>query len=258
MEMGMNVGKTAVVTGGGTGIGKAVALALAAAGYQVMLAGRRQALLDEVVAEARQRLDTGDRVQALATDVCDPVAVERLFAHTVQRFGRVDLLFNNAGRGNPPGSFLDWTPAQWREVVDVNLNGMFYCLQQAFRTMRDQSPRGGRIINNGSISAHAPRPNSMAYTATKHAVMGLTKTAALDGRAWDIAVGQIDIGNAMTDLAARMARGVPQAHGEIAVEPTIDVDVVGQSVLYMASLPLEANVLFHTVMATKMPFVGRG
>lgn len=256
--MEMKNAKTAVVTGGGTGVGKAVALALAGAGYQVVVAGRRQAPLDETCAEAQSKYGAGERMLGIATDVRDPAAVEQLFARTVQRFGRVDLLFNNAGRGNPPGSFLDWTPEQWREVVDVNLNGMFYCLQQAFRTMRDQSPRGGRIINNGSISAHAPRPNSSAYTATKHAVMGLTKTAALDGRAYDIAVGQIDIGNAMTELASRMAKGVPQANGEIAVEPLIDADVVGQSVLYMASLPLEANVLFHTVMATKMPFVGRG
>ncbi len=256
--MEMKNAKTAVVTGGGTGVGKAVALALAGAGFQVVVAGRRQAPLDETCAEAQAKYGAGERMLGIATDVSDPAAVEQLFARTVQRFGRVDLLFNNAGRGNPPGSFLDWTPEQWREVVDVNLNGMFYCLQQAFRTMRDQSPRGGRIINNGSISAHAPRPNSSAYTATKHAVMGLTKTAALDGRAYDIAVGQIDIGNAMTELASRMAKGVPQANGEIAVEPLIDADVVGQSVLYMASLPLEANVLFHTVMATKMPFVGRG
>jgi len=256
--MEMKNAKTAVVTGGGTGVGKAVALALAGAGYQVVVAGRRQAPLDETCAEAQAKYGAGERMLGIATDVSDPAAVEQLFARTVQRFGRVDLLFNNAGRGNPPGSFLDWTPEQWREVVDVNLNGMFYCLQQAFRTMRDQSPGGGRIINNGSISAHAPRPNSSAYTATKHAVMGLTKTAALDGRAYDIAVGQIDIGNAMTELASRMAKGVPQANGEIAVEPLIDADVVGQSVLYMASLPLEANVLFHTVMATKMPFVGRG
>ncbi|MDX4956748.1 SDR family oxidoreductase [Delftia acidovorans] len=256
--MEMKNAKTAVVTGGGTGVGKAVALALAGAGYQVVVAGRRQAPLDETCAEAQAKYGAGERMLGIATDVSDPAAVEQLFARTVQRFGRVDLLFNNAGRGNPPGFFLDWTPEQWREVVDVNLNGMFYCLQQAFRTMRDQSPRGGRIINNGSISAHAPRPNSSAYTATKHAVMGLTKTAALDGRAYDIAVGQIDIGNAMTELASRMAKGVPQANGEIAVEPLIDADVVGQSVLYMASLPLEANVLFHTVMATKMPFVGRG
>lgn len=254
----MNADKVAVVTGAGSGIGKAVALALASDGYRVVLAGRRAALLDEVRAQAHASHGAGERMLCVPTDVCDPVAVERLFAQAVAHFGRVDLLFNNAGRGNPPGSFLDWTPQQWRDVVDVNLNGMFYCLQQAFRVMRDQTPQGGRIINNGSISAHAPRPNSAAYTATKHAVTGLTKTAALDGRAYNIAVGQIDIGNAMTDLASRMAKGVPQAHGEVAIEPLMDADIVGQSVLYMANLPLEANVLFHTVMATKMPFVGRG
>lgn len=254
----MSVKKVAIVTGAGSGIGKAVAQALIADGYSVVLAGRRVNLLEEVQTIAQDLHGAGDRVLCVPTNVSDPVAVEKLFDQAVNRYGRIDLLFNNAGRGNPPGSFLDWTPDQWREVVDVNLNGMFYCLQQAFRVMREQSPRGGRIINNGSISAHAPRPNSIAYTATKHAVMGLTKTAALDGRAWDIAVGQIDIGNAMSDLASRMAKGVPQANGEIAVEPLIDVNIVGQSVLYMANLPLEANVLFHTVMATKMPFVGRG
>ena len=194
----------------------------------------------------------------MPTDVAKADSVQALFAATVERFGRVDLLFNNAGVGNPPGSFEDWTPEQWRGVVDINLNGMFFCIQQAFRTMKAQTPKGGRIINNGSISATAPRPNSAAYTATKHAVEGLTKTASLDGRKHDIAVGQIDVGNAMTELAARMAKGVPQANGELAVEPLIDVKIVGQSVLYMANLPLEANVLFHTVMATKMPFVGRG
>ncbi|PJI98452.1 NADP-dependent 3-hydroxy acid dehydrogenase YdfG [Acidovorax sp. 69] len=250
--------KVAVVTGAGSGIGKAVALALAGDGYCVVLAGRRAALLEEVSAQAQTLSGAAERLLCVPTDVCDAAAVESLFAQAVARFGRVDLLFNNAGRGNPPGSFLDWTPQQWREVVDVNLNGMFYCLQQAFRVMRDQSPQGGRVINNGSISAHAPRPNSAAYTATKHAVMGLTKTAALDGRAFNIAVGQIDIGNAMTDLASRMAKGVPQANGEVAIEPLMDANIVAQSVLYMANLPLEANVLFHTVMATRMPFVGRG
>ncbi|RQO81576.1 SDR family oxidoreductase [Acidovorax sp. FJL06] len=254
----MNADKVAVITGAGSGIGKAVALALAGDGYRVVLAGRRAALLDEVKAHIQSRPGAGERVLCVPTDVCDPTAVARLFAQAVARFGRVDVLFNNAGRGNPPGSFLDWTPEQWRDVVDVNLNGMFYCLQQAFRVMCDQTPQGGRIINNGSISAHAPRPNSAAYTATKHAVMGLTKTAALDGRAYNIAVGQIDIGNAMTDLASRMAQGVPQANGDVAIEPLMDADIVGQSVLYMANLPLQANVLFHTVMATRMPFVGRG
>ncbi len=254
----MQTGKVAVVTGAGSGIGKATALALVADGWQVVLAGRRAQPLDEVRQLAQERHQAADRVLALPTDVTDAAAVQQLFARTVAHFSRVDLLFNNAGRGNPPGSFLDWSAAEWQDVVNTNLNCMFYCLQQAFRVMREQSPQGGRIINNGSISAHTPRPNSAAYTATKHAVMGLTKTAALDGRAWNIAVGQIDVGNAVTELAARMATGVPQANGEIAVEPMIDVATVAQSVLYMANLPLEANVLFHTVMATKMPFVGRG
>jgi len=244
----------AIVTGGGSGIGRAAALALLQDGWSVALAGRRAEPLREVIAES----GVADKAFAVPTDVSQPASVAALFAAVVQRFGRVDLLFNNAGVGNPPGPFEDWTPEQWRGVVGINLDGMFFCMQQAFRTMRDQSPRGGRIINNGSISAHAPRPNSMAYTATKHAVAGLTKTGALDGRKYDIAVGQIDVGNAGTPMAMRMAKGVPQASGEIAPEPLMDVAVVGQSVLYMANLPLEANVLFHTVMATKMPFVGRG
>ena len=246
--------RTAIVTGAGTGIGRAAALALLKDGWQVALAGRRAEPLTSVVNES----GAATRAFAVPTDVADPDSVQALFAAVVERFGRVDLLFNNAGTGNPPGAFEDWTAAQWKGVVDINLNGMFYCIQQAFRTMKTQSPQGGRIINNGSISATAPRPNSMAYTATKHAVEGLTKTASLDGRKYDIAVGQIDVGNAMTDLASRMAKGVPQANGEMAIEPLIDVAIVGQSVLYMANLPLEANVLFHTVMATKMPFVGRG
>ncbi|WP_175945754.1 SDR family oxidoreductase [Caballeronia sp. BCC1704] len=246
--------KIAVVTGAGSGIGRAAALALLGDGWSVVLAGRRGAPLEAVIAES----GAGERGLAVPTDVADPQSVERLFQAAVERFGRVDLLFNNAGVSNPPGPFEDWTPEQWQGVVNVNLNGMFYCLQQAFRTMRAQSPRGGRIINNGSISASAPRPNSAAYTATKHAVAGLTKSASLDGRKYDIAVGQIDIGNALTELSERMSRGVPQANGEIAVEPMMDVKIVGQSVLYMSNLPLEANVLFHTVMATKMPFVGRG
>lgn len=244
----------AIVTGAGTGIGRAAALALLADGWSVALAGRRAEPLEAVAKES----GAGARALAVPTDVADPKSVESLFAATVAKFGRVDLLFNNAGVGNPPGPFEDWTPEQWKGVVDINLSGMFYCIQHAFRTMKAQSPRGGRIINNGSISASAPRPNSPAYTATKHAVQGLTKTASLDGRKYDIAVGQIDVGNAMTELASKMAKGVPQANGEIAVEPLMDVKVVGQSVLYMANLPLEANVLFHTVMATKMPFVGRG
>ncbi|MEJ8809836.1 SDR family oxidoreductase [Variovorax ureilyticus] len=246
--------RIAIVTGAGSGIGKAAALALLGDGWSVVLAGRRLEPLEQVAAES----GAGARAFAVSTDVANAESVQALFAAAVERFGRVDLLFNNAGVGNPPGPFEDWTPEQWRGVVDINLNGMFYCIQQAFRTMRSQTPRGGRIINNGSISATTPRPNSMAYTSTKHAVEGLTKTASLDGRKHDIAVGQIDVGNALTELAARMTKGVPQASGEIAIEPTMDVSIVGQSVLYMANLPLDANVLFHTVMATKMPFVGRG
>ena len=246
--------RTAIVTGAGTGIGRAAALALLADGWNVALAGRRVEPLEQVAEES----GAASRALAVSTDVADAASVEALFAATVERFGRVDLLFNNAGVGNPPGPFEDWTPAQWQGVVDINLTGMFFCIQQAFRVMKAQTPRGGRIINNGSISATTPRPNSIAYTATKHAVEGLTKTASLDGRKYDIAVGQVDVGNAMTELAARMAKGVPQANGELAIEPLIDVKIVGQSVLYMANLPLEANVLFHTIMATKMPFVGRG
>ena len=246
--------RTAIVTGAGSGIGRAAALALLADGWNVTLAGRRLEPLEQVAEES----GAAARAFAVPTDVAKAESVASLFAATVERFGRVDLLFNNAGVGNPPGPFEDWTPEQWQGVVDINLTGMFFCIQQAFRVMKNQSPRGGRIINNGSISATAPRPNSIAYTATKHAVQGLTKTASLDGRKYDIAVGQVDVGNAMTDLASRMAKGVPQANGELAIEPLIDVKIVGQSVLYMANLPLEANVLFHTIMATKMPFVGRG
>ncbi len=246
--------RVAVVTGAGTGVGKAAALALLKDGYQVVLAGRRAEPLHEVVTLS----GAGDRALAIPTDVADPDAVRALFEGALAAFGRIDVLFNNAGVNAPGIALEDLTLAQWRNVVDINLTGMFLCIQQAFRVMKAQSPRGGRIINNGSISAHAPRPNSIAYTATKHAVTGLTKTASLDGRKYDIAVGQIDIGNAATEMAMRMASGVPQAHGEIAIEPLMDVDVVGQSVLYMANLPPGANVLFHTVMATKMPFVGRG
>ncbi len=246
--------KIAIVTGAGTGIGRAAALALLKDGWHVALAGRRAEPLEAVAAES----GAGPRAVAVPTDVADPQAVRALFDRVVQAFGRVDLLFNNAGV-NAPGVPLDeLTIEQWKNVVDINLNGMFYCIQHAFRVMKAQEPRGGRIINNGSISAHTPRPNSIAYTATKHAVMGLTKTASLDGRKHDIAVGQIDVGNAGTEMAMRMAKGVPQANGEIAVEPLMNVDIVGQSVLYMANLPLEANVMFHTVMATKMPFAGRG
>ncbi|NNU43296.1 SDR family oxidoreductase [Ramlibacter montanisoli] len=245
-------GQVAIVTGGGTGIGRAAAESLLGAGWRVVVAGRRPEPLQEVVKLAPER------ALAVPTDMTDPDAVRALFDQAVKAFGRLDLLFNNAGRGLPANPLEDMSVEDWKSVVDTNLNGMFYGIQNAFRVMKSQNPKGGRIINNGSISAHAPRPHSIAYTATKHAVSGLTKAASLDGRRHDIAVGQIDIGNAMTDLAARMAKGVPQANGEIAAEPLMDVKIVGQSVLYMASLPLEANVLFHTVMATKMPFVGRG
>ena len=246
--------KVAIVTGAGSGVGKATALAMLQAGYRVVLAGRRQEAL-ETVAQL-----SGAREHALVvpTDVADPDAVRALFDAAVQAHARVDVLFNNAGVNAPAVALEDLPIEQWRNVVDINLTGMFLCIQQAFRVMKSQSPRGGRIINNGSISAHTPRPNSIAYTATKHAVMGLTKTASLDGRKYDIAVGQIDIGNAATEMAQRMATGIAQANGEIAIEPLMDVGIVGQSVLYMANLPLEANVMFHTVMATKMPFAGRG
>ena len=246
--------KIAVVTGAGSGVGRAAALAMLRDGYAVVLAGRRLEPLQKVALES----GAGARALAVPTDVADAAAVQALFEVAVTTFGRVDVVFNNAGVGAPPVLLEDMTLAQWRNVVDINLTGMLLCIQQAFRVMKAQTPQGGRIINNGSISAHAPRPNSMPYTATKHAVTGLTKSAALDGRKYDIAVGQIDIGNAATEMAQRMATGVPQANGVIAIEPLMDVEVVGQSVLYMANLPLSANVLFHTVMATKMPFVGRG
>ena len=247
-------GRIAVVTGGGAGIGKATALALLADGWRVAIAGRRREALEQVVAESK----AGERVLAVPTDVTDPASVAALFAATLKAWARIDLLFNNAGVGAPAVPIEDLPLEKWKQVVDTNLNGMFYCIQQAFKAMKSQTPMGGRIINNGSISAHAPRPFSIAYTATKHAVTGLTRSACLDGRKYNICVGQIDIGNAGTDMANRMAKGVPQANGEIAPEPLMDVNIVGQSVLYMASLPPEANVLFHTVMATKMPFVGRG
>ncbi|MBP8136115.1 MAG: SDR family oxidoreductase, partial [Rhodoferax sp.] len=240
--------------GAGSGIGKAAALALIKDGYRVVLAGRRLDPLTEVIAEG----GAPDRALAVSADVSDPASVKALFEAAVTAFGRVDLLFNNAGVNAPGIPLEDLTVEQWKNVVDINLTGMFLCIQQAFRVMKAQSPRGGRIINNGSISATTPRPNSIAYTATKHAVKGLTKTASLDGRKYDIAVGQIDVGNAATEMAQRMATGVIQANGEIAIEPLMDVNIVGQSVLYMANLPLEANVMFHTVMATKMPFAGRG
>ena len=246
--------RVAIVTGAGTGVGKAAALALLKDGYHVALAGRRAEPLQLVATES----GAGERALVVPTDVSDPQAVQHLFETTVKTFGHLNVLFNNAGVNAPGIALEDLTVEQWKTVVDINFTGMFLCIQQAFRVMKAQTPRGGRIINNGSISAHTPRPNSIAYTATKHGVMGLTKTAALDGRKYDIAVGQIDIGNAATEMAARMAKGILQANGEIAIEPLMDVNIVGQSVLYMANLPLEANVLFHTVMATKMPFVGRG
>ncbi|SDP10762.1 NADP-dependent 3-hydroxy acid dehydrogenase YdfG [Rhodoferax sp. OV413] len=246
--------KTAIVTGAGTGIGRAVALALLADGYRVALAGRRAEPLQAVLAES----GAAERALAVPTDVTDPAAVKALFDTTLAAFGRVDLLFNNAGTSAPGVLLEDMALEQWHSVVDVNFTGMFLCIQQAFRVMKAQSPQGGRIINNGSISSTTPRPNSIAYTATKHGVRGITKAAALDGRKYDIAVGQIDIGNAATNMTKRMTTGILQAHGEMVVEPVMDVAIVGKSVLYMDSLPLEANVLFHTVMATKMPFVGRG
>ena len=247
--------KVALITGAGSGIGRAVALGFLQAGYTVALAGRRPEALQETVA-----LAAVDHARALVvpTDVSQPDAVRALFDRVVAEAGRLDVLFNNAGSGAPPIPLDELTPAQWQSVVDVNLTGVFFCLQQAFRVMKAQSPRGGRIINNGSISAHAPRPNSAPYTATKHAVTGLTKSASLDGRAFDIAVGQIDIGNAATPLTERMPQGVLQPYGQIAAEPVMDVRVVADAVLHMAALPLDANVLFMTVMATKMPFIGRG
>jgi len=246
--------KIAIVTGAGSGIGRAVAIALARESYAVVLAGRRRDTLDETAAKA----GAVAKVLVVPTDVSDPVSVRQLFARTAETFGRLDLLFNNAGQSAPGVALEDLTYEQWKAVVDVNLTGAFLCTQEAFRLMKRQQPRGGRIINNGSISAHAPRPNSTPYTATKHAITGLTKSTSLDGRPFDIACGQIDIGNAATDLTARMATGVPQAHGTIAVEPTMDVQDVARAVVYMASLQLDANVQFMTVMATKMPYIGRG
>ncbi|HEX6785890.1 MAG TPA: SDR family oxidoreductase, partial [Acidimicrobiales bacterium] len=247
--------KVAIVTGAGTGIGKASAVALLKAGWQVAFAGRRADLLDKAIA------DSGASKNALAvpTDVGKPDAVKALFKKTVDKFGRLDLLFNNAGMGTPGNINLeDLTVEQWNAVVAVNLTGPFLCTQEAFRIMKTQNPQGGRIINNGSISAHAPRPNSAPYTSTKHAVTGLTKSTALDGRKYDIACSQIDIGNADTPMTQRMKKGVPQPNGSVEIEPTMDVDHVGRAVVYIANLPLDANVLFMTVMATKMPFVGRG
>jgi NAD(P)-dependent dehydrogenase (short-subunit alcohol dehydrogenase family) len=246
--------KVAIVTGAGSGIGKASALALLREGWAVALAGRRSDALRATAALA----PTGARSLTVPTDVTNEDSVRALFEQTVARFGRVDLLFNNAGAGSPPVPLEEFTLAKWRQIVDVNLTGAFLCLREAFRVMKAQNPRGGRIINNGSISAHTPRLRSAPYTATKHAITGLTKSAALDGRPLDIACGQIDIGNAETEMTAKMKDGVLQADGRIAVEPTMDVECVARAVVYMAGLPLDANVLFMTVMATKMPLVGRG
>jgi NAD(P)-dependent dehydrogenase (short-subunit alcohol dehydrogenase family) len=248
-------GRVAIVTGAGSGIGRQAALALLADGYRVGLAGRRREQLERTA-----ELAGGAQEQALVlpTDVADPEAVAALFARTVERFGRLDVLFNNAGIGAPPVPLEEITFAQWKAVVDVNLTGMFLCTQQAFAQMKRQDPRGGRIINNGSISAQTPRPNSAPYTATKHAVTGLTKSTALDGRRHDIACSQLDIGNAVTPLTEKMIAGVPQANGTVMPEPRMDVEHVGRAVVYLASLPLDVNVLFMTLMATKMPLVGRG
>lgn len=245
----------AVITGAGSGIGRSTALAMLRDGYAVVLSGRRQAPLDETRILAGPH---GAQALVVPTDVSDPHSVDALFAATVKAFGRVDVLFNNAGINVPGVPFEDLSVEQWNQVVSINLTGSFLCAQAAFRVMKEQTPQGGRIINNGSISAHAPRPNSAPYTATKHAITGLTKSLSLDGRRYGIACGQIDIGNAATAMGGRMAKGVPQANGEIAVEPVMDVGEAARAVVYMASLPAEANVQFLTVMATQMPFVGRG
>jgi len=249
-----STGKVALVTGGGSGIGKAAAIALAKEGFAVVIAGRRPERLQEVACEIE---GFGGQVLAVPTDLGDPAAVKNLFAKTKERFGRLDVLFNNAGLG--AAAPIEELPFErWKAVVDTNLTGSFLCTQEAFKIMKDQQPMGGRIINNGSVSAHAPRPNSVAYTSTKHAITGLTKSTSLDGRKYDISCGQIDIGNAGTELTAKMARGVPQANGQVMVEPTMDVQNVARAVVFMATVTPEANVQFLTVMAAKMPFVGRG
>jgi NAD(P)-dependent dehydrogenase (short-subunit alcohol dehydrogenase family) len=247
--------KVALVTGAGTGIGKAVALAFLQEGYRVTLTGRRKELLEQAVIEAGA---AAGQALIVPTDVRDPASVRALFTKTKEAFGRLDVLFNNAGVSAPGIALEDLSYEQWQAVVDTNLTGAFLCTQEAFKIMKSQEPHGGRIINNGSISAHAPRPNSAPYTATKHAMTGLTKSTALDGRKYDIACGQIDIGNALTEMASVMTRGVPQANGSVAVEAVMDVQHVARAVLHMAELPLDTNVLFMTIMATKMPFVGRG
>ena len=246
--------KVALVTGAGTGIGKSASLALLGDGYCVGLVGRRRELLEKTAADS----GAGDRALVLASDITNPANVKDVFARLKAKWGRLDVLFNNAGMGLPAVPMEDLTVEQWRSVVDINLNAMFWCTQEAIRIMKTQNPKGGRIINNGSISAHAPRPYSVGYTATKHAVTGLTKCISLDGRKDDIAASQIDVGNAATEMTERMAKGVPQANGSMAIEPRMDVKHCGSAVLYMANLPLDANVQFMTIMATKMPFVGRG
>jgi NAD(P)-dependent dehydrogenase (short-subunit alcohol dehydrogenase family) len=246
--------RVAIVTGAGSGIGRASALALLRGGYLVVLAGRRVQALQQTAAES----EAGERALPISTDVTSPESVRSLFAATKEKFARLDVLFNNAGISAPAIPLEDLTFEQWRSVVDVNLTGAFLCTQEAFKLMKSQEPIGGRIINNGSIAAHAPRPNSAPYTATKHAITGLTKSTSLDGRKYNIACGQIDIGNALTEMAAPMTKGVPQADGSMRVEPVMDVQHVAQMVLHMANLPLESNVQFVTIMATKMPFVGRG
>jgi len=246
--------KVALITGAGSGIGKAVVLTLLKDGYQVVLAGRRQSRLEQVVAEAGS---TGAQTLVVPTEVSDPAAVRTLFARTKEVFGRLDVLFNNAGVGTPGIPLEDLSYEQWKTVVDINLTGVFLCTQEAFKLMKSQNPRGGRIINNGSISAHTPRPNSAPYTSTKHALTGLTKATALDGRKYDIACGQIDIGNA-GDMGGKAPGGSLQPNGDVVLEPRMDVKHVGDAVLHMASLPLDANVQFMTIMATNMPFIGRG
>jgi NAD(P)-dependent dehydrogenase (short-subunit alcohol dehydrogenase family) len=255
MDASPRSSKIAIVTGAGSGIGKHVAIALAEAGYSVVVAGRRAELLETAAQEVTK---ANAKSLVVQTDVTDPAAVRELFAKTREAFGRLDLLFNNAGVSGRGVPLEDVTCEQWKTIVDTNLTGAFLCTQEAFKIMKSQDPRGGRIINNGSISAHSPRPNSAPYTASKHGITGLTKVTSLDGRKYDIACGQIDIGNAATELTARMKKGVPQATGTIEVEPTMDTADVARAVIYMASLPLDANVQFMTVMATKMPFIGRG